>query len=231
MRTGQRPSSGVAPALCSAGGWGSATAAMAATDSEAHGQSLAADSGAGTALAHRRKPPLRSIVQQCPLGVAPGVAPSFAFGAWFLRTPRRPHTSPGPYFRCAGFGSCSANRCGAPSASGRRRAGQSPSRFKSPGRERVGSRLWSVVRLLCAFPPRLRAAGPGLSPLFAARLCGRWPRPGGLASRWGGGRFARPFPAAASGCLRRSVPAPTPPRFGLRRLRRRCFSYSGDVAF
>lgn len=114
---------------------------------------------------------------------------------------------------------------------GRRRAGQSPSRFKSPGRERVGSRLGSVVRLLCPVPPGfgpLALACPPGSPLCS--VVGG-PARGVLASRWGGGRFARLFPAAASGCLRRSVPAPSPPRFGWRRLRRRCFSYRGDVAF
>lgn len=130
-------------------------------------------------------------------------------------TRRAAHTSPGGCFRCAGFGSCSANRCGAPSAGGRRRAGQSPSRFNSPGRERVGSRLGSVVRLRCSFPPRLRALGPGLPPLVRRSALWSVAPPGGFSLALGGWSFRPPASLCFSGCLPRSFPAPSPPALRL----------------
>lgn len=51
-----------------------------------------------TALGHRPNRPLPSMVQQCPLGVASGAAPSFAFGAWFCRD-----APAAPYFAGALF--------------------------------------------------------------------------------------------------------------------------------
>lgn len=59
---------------------------------------MTAVSAAMAALAHRRKPPLRSLLQKCPLGVASGAAPTFAFGAWFCR-----YAPAAPYFAGALF--------------------------------------------------------------------------------------------------------------------------------
>lgn len=128
-------------------------------------------------------------------------------------TRRAAHTSPGGCFRCAGFGSCSANRCGG--------VGLVAAAVLNP---RAGARGFAA-RLCCPaavlLPPSASGQWPWPAPLVRRSALWSVAPPGGFSLALGGGRFARPLPCAVSCCFRRSVPAPTPHRFGLRRLRRR----------
>lgn len=164
------------------------------------------------ALAHRRKPPLRSNVRKNPARCCPGGQPPSLSVPGSAGTLRGAHTSPGPLFRCAGFGSCSANRCGASAL--RPPLGRPALAGRPVLNPRAGARGFAA-RLCCPaavlLPPS--ALGPWPSPAPLVRRSALWSvaPPGGFRLALGGWSFRPPASLCFSGCLPRSVSAPTPP--------------------
>lgn len=166
---GPRPSAGGPPALCCARSRiRCAHTLHDCCQQSSPGSSLEAVSGAGTALAHRPKRPLRS---QCSSArsVLPWRSASFAFCAWFCRyAPGRPCLA-GRLFPVRRFRRVLAKplRCvGLEAAAGAVPLGAVP--VLNPRAGARGSRLWSVVWLLFSFPPGfgpLALACPPGSPL------------------------------------------------------------------